>query len=79
MGDNGFNTGHILIATLGGAAAGAAVALLLAPKSGRETRRQLNGYIEATKEKIAQVPAAIRTAGLAAQGKVSKVIAVAKP
>ena len=50
---------------MGGAAAGAAVALLMAPKSGRETRRQLGGYLETAKEKVSLIPEALKSAGRA--------------
>lgn len=79
MENKGISAAHLVLATLGGAAAGAAVALLLAPKSGRETRQQLNGYIEATKDKVSRMPEAIRTAGHAAQETMSKAPPVAKP
>ena len=42
--DRGFSPGAVGLAFLGGALIGAAAALLLAPKSGRETRDQLRGY-----------------------------------
>jgi gas vesicle protein len=60
-----FGTGHIIVAVLGGALAGAAAALLVAPKSGRETRRQLGGYLETAKEKVALIPEALKSAGQA--------------
>jgi gas vesicle protein len=41
MADNGAGAGTILLAFLVGAVAGAAVALLYAPASGRETREYL--------------------------------------
>jgi gas vesicle protein len=41
MAENSNSTGSILVAFAIGAAAGAAVALLFAPASGEETRRQL--------------------------------------
>src|SRR5436190_21874439 len=40
-GDEGANAGNVLLAFLVGALSGAAVALLYAPKSGRETREYL--------------------------------------
>jgi gas vesicle protein len=35
---NGFNAGHVLLAIMGGAIAGAGVAYLTAPATGQETR-----------------------------------------
>jgi gas vesicle protein len=40
-----FTGSQLTVAFLGGALAGAAVAILTAPRSGRETREQLGGYI----------------------------------
>ncbi len=62
-----YSTGHIFLAALGGAVVGAAAALLLAPKSGRETRQQLNEYLDTAKEKVSRVPEALKSAGLAAK------------
>ncbi|TKB72816.1 MAG: YtxH domain-containing protein [Nitrospira sp.] len=42
--ERGFSPGAVGLAFLSGALIGAAAALLLAPKSGRETREQLRGY-----------------------------------
>jgi gas vesicle protein len=42
--DRGFSPGAVGLAFLSGALVGAAVALLMAPQSGRETREQLRGY-----------------------------------
>ena len=66
MENTGFSTGQIILAALGGALAGATVALLVAPKSGRETRHQLDGYMIAGREKVALIPEAFRNAGNAA-------------
>ena len=41
----GVSAGGLLLAFLAGAAAGAAVALLTAPKSGRETRESLESWV----------------------------------
>ena len=49
--DSGFGFGTIMLALLGGAAAGAAFALLNAPRTGIETREQLRGYMEDGKGK----------------------------
>jgi gas vesicle protein len=42
----------VLLAFVGGGVAGAAVALLLAPQSGRESRDQLRGYARRAEEDI---------------------------
>ena len=46
-----------------GAAAGAAIALLTAPRSGRETRERLKGTLSDLGESIERAPGAIRRAG----------------
>jgi gas vesicle protein len=65
--DNQYGAGHLAFAFLGGAAAGAAVALLTAPKSGRETRKQLRGYAESGVDKGRQLPEAVKAASGAAR------------
>jgi gas vesicle protein len=62
-----YGTGTVFLAVLGGAAVGAAVALLMAPKSGRETRRQLTGYVDTAQETLSRVPDALKAASLAAR------------
>lgn len=58
------NHGTGLILTfLVGAAAGAAVALLTAPRTGRETRRKLKEFAEDLAERAGRVPSAVRAAG----------------
>jgi len=42
----------IALAFLGGAIAGAVAGLLLAPKSGEETRRELRGYARKAEEEV---------------------------
>jgi gas vesicle protein len=63
----GFGAGQIFLAFLGGAAAGAAVALFTAQKTGRETRAQLGGYLHAGREKTLQLPQAVKAASVAAR------------
>ena len=46
-----------------GAAAGAAAALLMAPRSGRDTRAQLKSAALGLKRKMERAPEAIRAAG----------------
>jgi gas vesicle protein len=55
----GFSGAQIALAFLGGAATGAAVAILTAPKSGRETREQLSGAFRREAKKISRVRDAI--------------------
>jgi gas vesicle protein len=62
MSDNGYAGTTLLLAFVAGAASGAVVALLVAPKSGRETRediRQLGSKVART---ALQVPSAMRAA-----------------
>jgi gas vesicle protein len=46
-----------------GATAGAVAALLMAPRTGRETRAQLKSAALSLKQKMQRAPAAIRAAG----------------
>ena len=64
---SGFGFGHILLAMMGGAAAGAAAVYLTAPRSGQETRRQLQTAAEETRETAGRVPLALRKATEAAR------------
>ncbi|ADH85770.1 YtxH domain-containing protein [Desulfurivibrio alkaliphilus] len=50
------SAGLTVISFLAGAVTGAAVALLLAPQSGRETREKLAGYSEELREKCRHFP-----------------------
>lgn len=53
MTDNrGSSLATVLLAFVGGGIAGAAVALLLAPQSGRESREQLRGYARRAEESV---------------------------
>jgi len=58
----GFSGFGVFMAFLGGAAAGAAVAILMAPQSGEETREKLLGYATDGKGKVQQLPQALKTA-----------------
>jgi gas vesicle protein len=58
--------GSLLTAFVLGAAAGAAIALLTAPRSGRETRAQLKDVALDLKKKIEHAPDSIRKAGASA-------------
>jgi gas vesicle protein len=58
---------HLLIAVLGGAAAGAVAAYLTAPRSGVESRRRLQAVADDTRETVQRVPDALRKATEAAR------------
>ena len=60
---HGSGFGSFLGAFVLGAAAGATIALLTAPRSGRETRARLKGTSFNLGETIESVPGAIRRAG----------------
>lgn len=57
-----YSGAHILIAFVAGAAAGAVVALLTAPQSGRETREKVQAWAVDLKDKACKVPDATREA-----------------
>jgi gas vesicle protein len=63
----GFGFGHVLLAALTGAAAGAAVAYLTAPASGEESRKRLHDAVEGTRDGAARMPLALRRATEAAR------------
>jgi|CXWL01.1.fsa_nt_gi gas vesicle protein len=48
--DRGFSPGAVGLAFVTGALIGTAAALLLAPQTGRETRKQLRGYAQRVEE-----------------------------
>ncbi|MFH7319037.1 YtxH domain-containing protein [Desulfurivibrio sp. D14AmB] len=50
------NAGLTVLSFLAGAVTGAAIALLVAPKSGRETREMLSNYGEGLQERFRQLP-----------------------
>jgi gas vesicle protein len=56
-----------MLAFLGGAAAGAAIAVLTAPRAGRDTREQLVGYVKTGTEKTRHLPGAVKAATGAAR------------
>lgn len=60
--EDGFSGFGLFLAFLGGAAAGAATALLLAPTSGEETRAKLKDYAVNSKKKVQRVPNALKSA-----------------
>jgi gas vesicle protein len=58
---------HLFVAVLGGAAAGAAVAYFTTPRSGIDSRRQLQGLADETRDAVHRVPDALRKATEAAR------------
>jgi gas vesicle protein len=64
---NQLGFGHLLLAVLGGAAAGAAAAYLTAPRSGLESRRRLLAVADETRDTVQRVPEALRKATEAAR------------
>ena len=55
-----FTPGHLLLAFLGGAAAGAAVAYLTAPRSGAELRQSISDSYSKKRDEVARLPTALR-------------------
>ena len=51
MGENRNNAGETLLVLLLGAVAGAAAGLLLAPRTGKETRRRVGRWLEDVEER----------------------------
>jgi gas vesicle protein len=64
----GVGAGGVILAFLAGAAIGGVAALLLAPRSGEQTRKRLHELSEEAKEKMGRVPTALRDAEKAAVG-----------
>jgi gas vesicle protein len=58
----GFNGLQILIAFVTGAAAGAAVAYMTAPRTGKDTRAALQGWAKDARNKASRIPQAVRDA-----------------
>ncbi len=63
----GFGFGHVLLALLGGAAAGATAVYLTAPRSGTDSRRRLRTLADDTKESALRLPVAVARATEAAR------------
>lgn len=59
--------GQLLLAFVGGALAGAVAGVLLAPRSGKDTRAKMRGLAEDAKEKMAHLPRVIQEVGAAAR------------
>ena len=64
---NRIGFGHLLLALVSGAAAGAAAAYLTAPRSGLETRRRLQAVADDARGTVERVPVALRRATEAAR------------
>jgi gas vesicle protein len=64
---NGFHAGHVLLALLGGALAGAGVAYLTAPATGEETRHRMRSMAHDTNLAVHRMPDAVRRASEAAR------------
>ncbi len=60
--DSRYGGAHLLIAFLAGAAAGAAVAFLTAPRSGRETRAKVRAWAQDVGDKATRFPGAMKDA-----------------
>ena len=60
--DNRYNGAQLILAFLGGAAMGAAAALLAAPHTGAETRDQLKRWGKDAQDVAGKVPNALRDA-----------------
>jgi gas vesicle protein len=74
----GFHAGHILLALMGGAIAGAGVAYLTAPYSGEETRNRVRGMAQDTNTAAHLMPDAIRKASHAARDAFVEALAIAE-
>ena len=57
----------MILTFLGGAVVGGVAAMLLAPRTGADTRKRLAGVASDTRELAARVPQAVREASAAAQ------------
>lgn len=63
MSDHTCNSGtQVIVAFLVGAATGAAIALMTAPKPGKETRESIRGWARDAQATMEMVPAALKTA-----------------
>ena len=62
MGTRSFSGTQLLIAFVAGSAAGAAVAYLTAPRSGKETREALQVWARNARDKVGRIPQALGAA-----------------
>ncbi len=65
--NNGLHVGHLLLALMGGAVAGAGVAYLTAPATGAETRQRMRLMAEDTNQAVHRMPEALKRATEAAR------------
>lgn len=72
--NHGYSGTHLMIAFAGGAAVGAAVALLTTPRTGRETRELIADKARSGKETAQRLPGAVKSAGSAAREAFSEAI-----
>lgn len=63
----GFGAGHVFVALLAGAAAGAVWAYFTAPRSGAESRRRLRSVSNDARDTVTHLPQALRKATEAAK------------
>lgn len=61
MEEKDYGAGSLLVSFLLGSIAGAAIALLIAPQAGRETREKIKEYAESIKEKAAESAQKVRS------------------
>ncbi len=73
--NNGFSAGHVVMAFAGGAALGAAVALLTAPQSGAKTREMIRDRALSSAENATRLPRALQGAVGAASDAFSDALA----
>jgi len=78
MSEGNFTGGHLIVAAVAGAVLGAGIALLLAPKSGKETREWLAKYLQESKDIARRLPEALKQASSAAEATLAKTLADAK-
>ncbi len=62
-----YSSGQLFATFLGGAATGVAIALLTAPKSGKESRERIAGYLHQKGDAAARLPSAVKAASHAAK------------
>lgn len=70
--EEGFGTLGMVFAFFGGAVAGAAAAMLLAPKNGEETRRQIKTLASSAADRIAKAPEALKGVGESVMNRFSR-------
>jgi len=71
---SGFSGTDMLVAVVGAAAAGATIALLTAPRSGRDTRARISEYVDSGRDKARHLPGAMKSASHAARGAFTEVM-----